>query len=268
MEEVDLIYSHPDNYHKWSQIIIKFLSQHNVLPYVRVLEYNLETSSLIDTILFLYMDYEVLDSLIDLKAFYHYDNYIYLWEMYGDPNIPPFPKDLIPPVVVNSSLDEITSPAPVDPTDLVPATDASDSVQQDPLCLPTLPSCDDFLLTLACMFLESHIEDVGDTIDDIRLLFGENFSSITVMIDLCTSTQQGTLCLPVLALGVDFLTDILGLFMESHIVYLENFFDDIPLLFVEDDPSIVVVRTHFDPHVHYVHDQSLQVGVIMDPYVQ
>ena len=40
------------------------------------------------------------------------------------------------------------------------------------------------------------------------------------------------------------------------------------LLFVEDDPSIVVVRAHFDPHVHSLHDQSLQVGMIKDPYIQ
>ena len=88
-----------------------------------------ETSSLIGIVLFLYMDYEVLDSLIDLKKFDHYDNWMYLWETYGDPNIPPFPKDLIPPVVADSSLDEITPPAPVAPTNLVLATNVSDSVQ-------------------------------------------------------------------------------------------------------------------------------------------
>ena len=57
--------------------------------------------------------------------------------------------------------------------------------------------------------MESHIEDVGDIIDDICLLLvEENNSSISIVNDSCTSTQQGTLCLPVPASGDDFLTDI------------------------------------------------------------
>ena len=56
--------------------------------------------------------------------------------------------------------------------------------------------------------------------------------------------------------------------MESYTIDLGDFFDDIPLLFAKDDPSIVVVRAHFDPHVHSLHDQSSQVDVIVDPYVQ
>ena len=36
----------------------------------------------------------------------------------------------------------------------------------------------------------------------------------------------------------------------------------------KDDPFIVVVRAHSDPHVHSLHDQSLQVGIIVDTYVQ
>ena len=108
MEETYLIYLHPESYQEWSHIAIKFLNQHNALPYARGLDYNLETCSLIGFVLFLYMDYEVLDSLIDLKKSDHYDNWIYLWETYGVPYIPPFPKDLIPPVVAASSPDEIT----------------------------------------------------------------------------------------------------------------------------------------------------------------
>ena len=96
---------------------------------------------------------------------------MYLWETYGDPAIPPFPKELIPPVVADTSLDEIIPPTLVAPTDPVPDTDASDSVQQDTSCLPTSASCEDFLSDLAQLFVESHIEDVGDIIDDIRLLF-------------------------------------------------------------------------------------------------
>ena len=116
--------------------------------------------------------------------------------------------------------------------------------------------------------MESRIEDVGDTIDDIRLLFEVNNSFITTVIYSCTSAQQGTLCLLVPALGDDFLTDISSLFVESHKIDLEDFFDDIHLLFVEDDPSIVVARDYSDPNVHSLHDQSSLTDVIVDTYVQ
>ena len=52
------------------------------------------------------------------------------------------------------------------------------------------------------------------------------------------------------------MTDILGLFMESHIVDLGDFSDDLHLLFDEDDPSKVVARAHSDSLVHSLHDQS------------
>ena len=48
---------------------------------------------------------------------------MHLLETYGDLNIPPLPKDLIPLVDVDSSLDEITPLAPIAPTDLVPTID-------------------------------------------------------------------------------------------------------------------------------------------------
>ena len=100
--------------------------------------------------------------------------------------------------------------------------------------------------------MESNIEDVGDIINDIHLLFVEvNTSHIATLIDLA---QQGTLCLPILASGDDFLTYIEDLFMESHTTYLGDFFDDLPLLFIEDDPSIVFVRSHSNPHVHSLHN--------------
>ena len=114
-----------------------------------------------------------------------------LWEAYGDPCVPPFSKDilhLVTPVMVPSTPDEITPPnAPtIDP---IPATDASDLVQQEPSCLPTLPSCDNFLLDIVGLFMEFHIKDVGDIIDDIHLLFFEvNTSSIAIVNDSCTST--------------------------------------------------------------------------------
>ena len=43
--------------------------------------------------------------------------------------------------------------------------------------------------------------------------------------------------------------------------------EDIPLL-IDSDSSTVVARAHSDPHVHSLHDQSEQVGVIVDPYEQ
>ena len=50
--------------------------------------------------------------------------------MCADPHIPPFPKDLLPPVVAASSLDKIRpQDDPVALTDLVLVIDASDSVQ-------------------------------------------------------------------------------------------------------------------------------------------
>ena len=36
----------------------------------------------------------------------------------------------------------------------------------------------------------------------------------------------------------------------------------------EGDSSTVVARAHSDPHIHSLHDQSSQVGVIVDPYEQ
>ena len=74
---------------------------------------------------------------------------------------------------------EIISPyAPIASTDPVPTTDAPDSVQQEIPCLPTSASWDDFLLDIAEMFVESHIEDVRDILNDINLLFVEETSSL------------------------------------------------------------------------------------------
>ena len=41
---------------------------------------------------------------------------------------------------------------------------------------------------------------------------------------------------------------------------------DLHLLIDECDPSTVVVRAHSNPQVHSLHDQSSQVGMIVDPY--
>ena len=44
--------------------------------------------------------------------------------------------------------------------------------------------------------------------------------------------------------------------------------EDLHLLIDEGDSSTVVARAHSDPQVHSLHDQSSQVDVIVDPYVQ
>ena len=79
--------------------------------------------------------------------------------------------------------------------------------------------------------------------------------------------KHGTSCLPTQGLVDDFLEDSAGLFVESHTADLGDILNDLHLLFDEDDPSTVVLRAHSDPHVHSLHDQSSQVGVIVDTYV-
>ena len=51
-------------------------------------------------------------------------------------------------------------------------------------------------------------------------------------------------------------------------LYLGDRPQDLHLLIDEGVTSIVVVRAHSDPQVHYLHDQSSQVGMIVDPYEQ
>ena len=93
---------------------------------------------------------------------------------------------------------------------------------------------------------------MGDIIDDIRLLFEADTSSLAVVIDSCTSPLQGTH-------GVDFLPDTSVLFLDSHTVDMGAFHDDFLLLFAENASPIVLVCS--------LHDQSIQVGVIVDPCV-
>ena len=68
-----------------------------------------------------------------LMASFPRDVWMALWEAYGDPCVPPFLEDILSlaaPVLVPPTPDEITPPdTPVDSTDPVPASDASDSVQ-------------------------------------------------------------------------------------------------------------------------------------------
>ena len=56
--------------------------------------------------------------------------------------------------------------------------------------------------------------------------------------------------------------------MESHIADLGDTINDLHLLFDEVDTSLVVMRVHSNPPIHSLHDQSLQVDVIVDTYEQ
>ena len=47
---------------------------------------------------------------------------------------------------------------------------------------------DDFLVDIARLFMESHMEDVGDIIDDIHLLFEVDTPSFITVIDSCNSS--------------------------------------------------------------------------------
>ena len=84
-----------------------------------------------------------------LMASFPHDVWMALWEAYGDTNIPPFPRDIISlaaSILVSSILDEIPPPdTPINFTNPVLSTNASDSVQPEKSCLPTLASWDDFL---------------------------------------------------------------------------------------------------------------------------
>ena len=40
------------------------------------------------------------------------------------------------------------------------------------------------------------------------------------------------------------------------------------LLFVEDDSFAVVARAHSDPQFNFLHDQSFQIGMLVDSHLQ
>ena len=88
--------------------------------------------------------------------------------------------------------------------------------------------------------MESHIEDVGDILDDSHLLFEVNSTSNAIVKDL---VQHGT-------------STLLG---PTSVIDLGDSLDELHLLFDGDDHSTIVARAHFDPHVHSLHDQSLEV---------
>ena len=59
--------------------------------------------------------------------------------------------------------------------------DSSDSVQRDIHFLPDSVSWNDYLTDISSFFVESYIVDLGDTIDDIHLLFCEDDPSSFVV---------------------------------------------------------------------------------------
>ena len=113
------------------------------------------------------------------------------------------------------------------------------------------------LADIAQLFVESHIEDVGDIIDDIRLLFEADTSSSAAVIDSCTSPLQGTH-------GVDFLPDISVLFLESHTVDMGNFHDDFSLLFAENDSTTVLAISLTFEKTDGVLTHALEMPVIIE----
>ena len=104
---------------------------------------------------------------------------------------------------------------------------------------------------------------MGDIIDDIRLLFEADTTSFAAVKNSCTSTLQGTLDLS----GDVFLPDVSVLFLESHTADMEDYHDDFSFLFAEES-STVVARAHSDPQLHALHDQSFQIGVIVESSLQ
>ena len=95
MEEDDLIELTPHNYQEWSQLAIRYLSQHNTLPYVPNLEYNVSQIDIVWRTLFLFMEYKILKKTFKIKSSDPYVFWMHLWATYEDPNIPPFPKYFI-----------------------------------------------------------------------------------------------------------------------------------------------------------------------------
>ena len=85
-----------------------------------------------------------------------------IWEAYGDPCDPPSLVDFLDPVtpvvVPTTPVEIIHLDAPVASTDLVPTTNAPNSVQQETPCLPISASWDDFLPNIVVLFVEYYIE--------------------------------------------------------------------------------------------------------------
>ena len=72
----------PDNYQEWSQLVVRYLSQRNVLPYVRDLEYNFDHIDIIWHSFYLFMDADILDTMSEIMSSDPYVTWMYLWEKY------------------------------------------------------------------------------------------------------------------------------------------------------------------------------------------
>ena len=59
--------------------------------------------------------------------------------------------------------------------------DSSDLVQQHIHCLPKSVIWDDYLTYISSFFVESYITTLGDTTNDIHLLFGEDDNYLVVL---------------------------------------------------------------------------------------
>ena len=59
--------------------------------------------------------------------------------------------------------------------------DIDDLVPQGVHCIPNSVPWDDYLTNISNLFMESYIVDLGDTIDDIHILFGEDDPSSVIV---------------------------------------------------------------------------------------
>ena len=92
------------NYQKWSTLIIDHLRRDHmeVFPYLssKILPPNPTWKHLSTLLHFLYksMSKESFSPL-SMESFPH-DVWMALWEAYGDPQDPPFPKEILPPITL------------------------------------------------------------------------------------------------------------------------------------------------------------------------
>ena len=60
--------------------------------------------------------------------------------------------------------------------------DSINSEQHDTPCLPYSVSWDDYLIKILCLFVDSCITCLGDTIDDIHLLFSDHDDPSSIVV--------------------------------------------------------------------------------------
>jgi hypothetical protein len=183
------------NYKNWSDLVLDNLRSDHKEVFPFLCSNKLISNTELQPPLYILWDIIILNLDFDTKHVinmitYPHDMWMALWKKYGDPIVHPFSDDIlsfVALVMVPPTPEEIPPPdTPIAPIDPVPPKDASDSVQQQIPCLPTSASWDEFLPDIARLFMESHIEYVGDIIDDIRLLFEVDTSSFATVVDSCT----------------------------------------------------------------------------------